>query len=60
MRSQGQAFYGRAAECIEEALSAAGAEVDGLIVDGALHESTFWSQNVLDRIWAFIDRYLAR
>lgn len=43
-----------------EALSAAGAEVDGLIVDGALHESTFWSQNVLDRIWAFIDRYLAR
>ena len=25
MRSRGQAFYGRAAECIEEALSAAGA-----------------------------------
>ena len=43
-----------------DALAAVGSEVDGVIVDGALHESTFWSQDVLDRIWAFIDKHLAR
>ena len=42
-----------------DALSAVGAKIDGVIVDGALHESTFWSQDVLDHIWAFIDKHLA-
>ena len=43
-----------------DALDAVGVEVEGVIVDGALHESTFWSRDVLDRIWAFIDKHLAR
>ena len=42
-----------------DALSSAGAEVQVVIVDGALHESTFWSQDVLESIWAFIDKHLA-
>ncbi len=41
-----------------DALDAAGADVQAFVVDGGLHEASFWSQAVLDEIWAFLDSRL--
>ena len=41
-----------------EALEGIGVEAEGFLVDGAHHESNFWSKVVLDEIWAFLDRRL--
>lgn len=43
-----------------EALAEAGVEAEAVLVDGAVHEANYWSQEVLDLIWSFLARNLAR
>lgn len=41
-----------------DALAAVGADVEAFVVDDGPHETSFWSQEVLDLIAIFISRHV--
>ena len=42
-----------------EALTEAGVEAEAVLVDGAVHEANYWSQEMLELIWSFLAHNLS-